>query len=69
MMGVARGGAILSPIIAGYALSVMTPRTMYLAVIVPLVLAAVVATALMRVTRAVETETSSLEPRLLVAPE
>ncbi|MEU1999882.1 MFS transporter [Rhodococcus sp. NPDC019627] len=69
MMGVARGGAILSPIVAGYALSVMTPRTMYLAVIVPLVLAAVVAAALMRVTRAVETGASNVKPRTLVAPE
>ncbi|MHA4849745.1 hypothetical protein L1080_009370 [Rhodococcus sp. MSC1_016] len=69
MMGVARGGAILSPIVAGYALSVMTPRTMYLAVIVPLVLAAVAAAFLMRVTRAVETGASNVEPRTLVAPE
>ncbi|MFC9361433.1 MFS transporter [Rhodococcus sp. NPDC057014] len=53
MMGVARGGAILSPIVAGYALSVMTPRAMYLAVIVPLVLAAVAAMALTRITRTV----------------
>ncbi|RZK69061.1 MAG: MFS transporter, partial [Rhodococcus sp. (in: high G+C Gram-positive bacteria)] len=36
MMGIGRAGAILSPIVAGYALSVMTPRAMYLAVIVPL---------------------------------
>ncbi|WP_252189879.1 MULTISPECIES: hypothetical protein [unclassified Rhodococcus (in: high G+C Gram-positive bacteria)] len=53
MMGVARAGAILSPIVAGYALSVMTPRAMYLAVIVPIVLAAVAAMALTRITRTV----------------
>ncbi|MFI9637096.1 MFS transporter [Nocardia sp. NPDC051929] len=51
MMGVGRAGAILSPIVAGYALSVLTPRTMYLAVIVPLIIAAVTAVALSRVRR------------------
>ncbi|MGW5570283.1 MFS transporter [Nocardia thailandica] len=51
MMGVGRAGAILSPIVAGYALSVSTPRTMYLAVIVPLTVAAVTAAALSRIRR------------------
>ena len=65
MMGVARGGAILSPIVAGYALSVMTPRAMYLAVIVPLVLAAVAAMALTRITRTVvASETRVAAPAL-----
>ncbi|OUS93279.1 MFS transporter [Rhodococcus sp. NCIMB 12038] len=67
MMGVARGGAILSPIVAGYALSVMTPRAMYLAVIVPLVLAAVAAIALTRITRGqVVGEPSRTSPALAV---
>ncbi|MBV6759886.1 MFS transporter [Rhodococcus opacus] len=67
MMGVARGGAILSPIVAGYALSVMTPRAMYLAVIVPLVLAAVAAIALTRITRdQVVGESSRTAPALAV---
>ncbi|QYB07201.1 MFS transporter [Rhodococcus sp. USK10] len=65
MMGVARAGAILSPIVAGYALSVMTPRAMYLAVIVPLVLAPVAAMALTRITRtAVVGESSRTAPAL-----
>ncbi|MFC9471960.1 MFS transporter [Nocardia sp. NPDC056952] len=59
MMGVGRAGAILSPIIAGYALSVLTPRTMYLAVIVPLLIAAITAVALMRVTRSLALESPS----------
>ncbi len=69
MMGIARGGAILSPIVAGYALSMLTPRAMYLAVIVPLVFAALAAIALTRITRTVEIEVSSTEPRSRVAPE
>ncbi|MFI7529319.1 MFS transporter [Nocardia salmonicida] len=59
MMGVGRAGAILSPIIAGYALSVLTPRTMYLAVIVPLLIAAITAVALMRVSRSLALESPS----------
>lgn len=67
MMGVARAGAILSPIVAGYALSVMTPRAMYLAVTVPLVLAAVAAIALTRITRdQVVGEPSRTSPALAV---
>ncbi|MFC9905678.1 MFS transporter [Rhodococcus sp. NPDC127593] len=61
MLGVARGGGILAPILAGYALSVMTPRTMYLAVVVPLILAALAAIALTRITRAVEAEVSPMK--------
>lgn len=69
MMGIGRAGAILSPIVAGYALSVMTPRAMYLAVIVPLLLAALVAVALMRVTRAVEADASHAEAHPLAVAE
>ncbi|MEV6217380.1 MFS transporter [Nocardia sp. NPDC051833] len=64
MMGVGRAGAILSPIIAGYALSVLTPRAMYLAVIVPLAIAAITAVALLRVRRTVDIESpTAQEPR------
>ncbi len=69
MMGIGRAGAILSPIVAGYALSVMTPRAMYLAVIVPLLLAALVAVALMRVTRAVEADASHAEAHPLAVAD
>ncbi|MEV0337306.1 MFS transporter [Nocardia sp. NPDC050717] len=58
MMGVGRAGAILSPIIAGYALAVLTPRTMYLAVIIPLLIAAITAMTLMRVSRSLALESS-----------
>ncbi|BAH50976.1 hypothetical membrane protein [Rhodococcus opacus B4] len=69
MMGIGRAGAILSPIVAGYALSAMTPRAMYLAVIVPLLLAARVAVALVRVTRAGEADASHVDARPLTVAE
>ena len=69
MGSIGRAGAILSPIVAGYALSVMTPRVMNLAVIVPLLLAALVAVALMRVTRAVEADASHAEAHPLAVAE
>lgn len=67
MMGVGRAGAILSPIIAGYALAVLTPRTMYLAVIVPLTIAAIVGLVLMRVRPPSEPEPTAQTPRAAVA--
>ncbi|MFF0494024.1 MFS transporter [Nocardia sp. NPDC004068] len=66
MMGVGRAGAILSPIIAGYALSVLTPRTMYLAVVVPLLIAAITALALTRVRSLALEPTSAVAPREVV---
>ncbi|MGM7645929.1 MFS transporter [Nocardia sp. JW2] len=67
MMGVGRAGAILSPIVAGYALSVLTPRSMYLAVIIPLTIAAIVALVLMRVRPPSEPEPATQTSRAAVA--
>jgi len=51
MLGVGRIGAVVSPIIAGYALTVMSPQAMYLSVTVPLALSAVAAFGLLRLSR------------------
>jgi MFS family permease len=51
MLGVGRIGAVVSPIIAGYALTVMSPRAMYLSVAVPLALSAMAAFGLLRLSR------------------
>lgn len=51
MLGVGRIGAVLSPIIAGYALTVMSPQAMYLSVTVPLALSAMAAFGLLRLSR------------------
>ncbi|MGY0499341.1 MFS transporter [Nocardia sp. FBN12] len=54
MLGVGRGGAIMAPVVAGYALNVVDARAMYLAVTVPLMIAALAAMALTRVARSSE---------------
>ncbi|MFJ6263379.1 MFS transporter [Rhodococcus erythropolis] len=51
MLGVGRIGAVVSPIIAGYALTVMSPQAMYLSVTVPLALSAAAAFGLLRISR------------------
>lgn len=52
MLGVARVGSILSPILGGYAIGFMSPQELYLAVLVPLSIAGVCSYGLLRVTRA-----------------
>lgn len=51
MLGVARIGSILSPILGGYAIGFMTPQQLYLAVLVPLGIAGLCSYGLLRVTR------------------
>ncbi|WP_169813444.1 MFS transporter [Nocardia vaccinii] len=51
MVGVGRVGGIVAPILAGYALAVMTPRGMYAAASVPLVIAALAVIRLWQVAR------------------
>ncbi|MFC0247034.1 MFS transporter [Citricoccus parietis] len=51
MIGFGRVGAILMPIIVGYALTVFTPLTLYVAAVVPIAIAAIVAFILWRRTR------------------
>lgn len=51
VLGVGRIGAILSPIIGGYAASFATPKSMYLAVLVPLALVGVCAMLLSKPTQ------------------
>ena len=60
MLGVARVGSILSPILGGYAIGFMSPRDLYLAVLVPLAIAGVCSYGLLRVTRA--TSSNALAP-------
>lgn len=51
MIGVGRVGGIVAPILAGYALAVMTPTAMYAAAAVPLAIAALAVVRLLTVTR------------------
>ncbi|MHC1562492.1 MFS transporter [Actinomycetospora sp. C-140] len=48
MLGVGRVGAIVAPVVAGYALAVMSPNALYLAAVVPLAVAAVTTAVLLR---------------------
>ncbi|OPX05659.1 MFS transporter [Gordonia sp. i37] len=61
MIGVARVGAIVAPILAGYALSFASIRSLYLATVVLLVIAVIAATYLRRLSHA-PTEARPSEP-------
>lgn len=63
MYGAGRVGAIATPILAGYALNVMTPQAIYLAVVVPLTIAALACVAMFLISRARRTTTGSAETR------
>ncbi|MBA4025502.1 MAG: MFS transporter permease [Gordonia sp.] len=51
MLGVARVGSIVSPILGGYAIGFMSPRALYIAVLVPLAIAGLCSYGLLRATR------------------
>lgn len=51
MLGVARVGSIVSPILGGYAIGFMSPKDLYIAVLVPLAIAGVCSYGLLRATR------------------
>ncbi len=51
MLGVARVGSILSPILGGYAIGFMSPKDLYIAVLVPLAIAGMCSYGLLRATR------------------
>jgi len=65
MYGAGRVGAIATPILAGYALNVMSPQAIYLAVVVPLTIAALACVAMFVISRRRTALTAPAQPELV----